>query len=206
MTQRTNAELRAYAQAHLADYALVTSEERAAYIKHGHATAFGSKAETIYEGMVARGLLAVSHDRDNWKYYELLPLGKRAFANFVVTPEEVLALVGIEPVESASFVRIEGDEIVIRITKDGLVQGTKYLLAEWIEKLGRQRKVKVTDPALWMREVANALNEENTDGDSKINLMLDWAAKHAFEQGGEGVFVEGVHDKPKPRKRRQRSI
>ena len=109
-------------------------------------------------------------------------------------------------VVSQAACAIEGDEIVIRITKEGLVQGTEYQLAVWIEKLGRQRKVKVTDPALWMREVANALNEENTDGDSKINLMLDWAAQHAFEQGGEGVFVEGVHDKQKPRKRRQRII
>lgn len=46
---------------------------------------------------------------------------------------------------------------------------------------------KVTDPAVFAREVCRSLNEENEIGTTDIHKMFDRAMMHAIDWGGEGV-------------------
>lgn len=45
----------------------------------------------------------------------------------------------------------------------------------------------VTDPAVFAREVCQALNEENEEGSNRIHRMFDQAFMYAIEQGAEGI-------------------
>ena len=47
--------------------------------------------------------------------------------------------------------------------------------------------IKITDPALFTREVAAAINREDEDGSTLLTRMLDEAVRDAVESGCEGV-------------------
>ncbi len=46
---------------------------------------------------------------------------------------------------------------------------------------------KVTDPAVFAKEVCRALNDEREDGTTRVHMMFDAAFMHAIEQGAEGI-------------------
>lgn len=50
---------------------------------------------------------------------------------------------------------------------------------------------KVTDPAIFAREVCRELEKESETGVTRVHRMLDAAAKEAIEQGAEGVVIPG---------------
>ncbi len=50
-------------------------------------------------------------------------------------------------------------------------------------------RTTITDEAVFAKEVAHVLNEEEEDGTTLVHLMLDKAAGLAIEQGAEGVLT-----------------
>lgn len=46
---------------------------------------------------------------------------------------------------------------------------------------------KVTDPAMFAKEVYRRLNDEEEDGTTIVHRMFDDAIKEAVEQGAEGI-------------------
>lgn len=46
---------------------------------------------------------------------------------------------------------------------------------------------KVTDAAIFAKEVCHALNNEREDGTTPVHVMFDKAFMHAIEQGAEGI-------------------
>lgn len=91
------------------------------------------------------------------------------------------------------LVSIEGDSIVIRITPEALTFATEHgpALEAWDDENGAFRKVTVTDRAAWRDGVLRALRREAENGDTPVHLMLDAAVRCAYEQGEEGVHVDG---------------
>lgn len=84
--------------------------------------------------------------------------------------------------------KIEGDEIVIRLSFDALVTATEACPAfEPIE----DNQPAVTDRAVWAREVVRELNSESEDGTTLVHLMFDKAFLQAAEQGAEGIRLPG---------------
>lgn len=93
------------------------------------------------------------------------------------------------------LVTLEGEDIVIRITPDALRFASEDgVLSTFSPQKNDFRKVRVTDLAAWRKEVLNALRREAENGDTPVHLMLDGALEYAAEQGGEGIWIEGVHD------------
>jgi hypothetical protein len=95
----------------------------------------------------------------------------------------------------SELAQIEDGALVIRIRKDALVQGTEYVLRGPEDILGEYRRVKVVDPDAWMREVVRVLNSEGDNGDTPVNILMDNAVNRAFDQGGAGILVKGIHFK-----------
>ncbi len=81
---------------------------------------------------------------------------------------------------------IEDGWIVVRVAIETLPQaietacGMHYIAGHW----------KVTDAAAFAEEITRALNDEQEDGTTPIHRLLDQAAEHAIEQGGEGVEAD----------------
>lgn len=46
---------------------------------------------------------------------------------------------------------------------------------------------KVTDPAIFAKEVCRALNDEREDGTTRVHMMFDGAFNYAIDQGFEGI-------------------
>lgn len=105
------------------------------------------------------------------------------------TPDGVIAGYPALP----ELVTIEGEDIVIRITPDALKFASEQgALATFWPKKNDFRKVRVTDLDAWRKEVVAALRREAENGDTPVHLLLDAALEWAAEQGGEGVWIEGV--------------
>ena len=94
-----------------------------------------------------------------------------------------------------SLVTLEGADIVIRITPEGLKSATEQgvLGSFWLEK-NRYRQVEVTSMEKWRRALFRALIREREDGATPVMLMLDECLNWAAEQGEEGIKIEGIHD------------
>lgn len=48
-------------------------------------------------------------------------------------------------------------------------------------------RYRVTDPAVFAKEVERVLNHESEDGSTRLTKMMDEAVEHAIEYGAEGV-------------------
>lgn len=106
------------------------------------------------------------------------------------TPNQSAA--GLAPTE---LVSIEGEDIVIRITPDALTHATEHgVLCTFIPQTGNFRAAQITDIVKWREAIVRALRSEQENGDTTVHLMLDGCLEHAFEQGEEGVCVEGISD------------
>ena len=46
---------------------------------------------------------------------------------------------------------------------------------------------KVTDAAVFAKEVCSSLNREREDGTTRVHIMFDEAFEHAIDQGAEGI-------------------
>lgn len=86
--------------------------------------------------------------------------------------------------------RIEGDELVIRLPLDALVTATEACPALY----GDEQPPKVTDRAVWAREVVCELNREAEDGTTLVHIMFDTAFEQAADQGAEGILFPGNDD------------
>lgn len=81
---------------------------------------------------------------------------------------------------------VEGEEIVIRYGLDRLVNSAKmFSLGEDGESL-----VQMTDVKTFAAAVAEKLLEEEEDGDTPIDLMLDEAIEAAIEDGADGIEID----------------
>lgn len=90
--------------------------------------------------------------------------------------------------------KIEGDEIVIRLSLDTLVTATDACPAfteQYDEATDSYRRAEVADRAVWAREVVRELNSESEDGTTLVHLMFDKAFLQAAEQGAEGIRLPG---------------
>jgi hypothetical protein len=90
-------------------------------------------------------------------------------------------------------VSIIGDRLVISIgincIGNAIELGPDFEVYE--ETLGVFHYPKVTDPALFARDLCIELERESDNGTTRVHLMLDTAAKEAIEQGAEGIDVPG---------------
>lgn len=82
----------------------------------------------------------------------------------------------------SDLARIEGDEIVIRITiadLPAIVENAAFHNAypRW----------RVTNAREFATDLVYALNAEREDGTTRVHLMLDGAINHAAEYGAEGI-------------------
>lgn len=78
---------------------------------------------------------------------------------------------------------IENDEIVIRVPFKYLptiVEGAWALNA-------LDKRFKLTDAALFAKNMVRALNDEDEQGTTMIHKMFDKAINEALEQGAEGI-------------------
>jgi len=97
---------------------------------------------------------------------------------------------GLAPTE---LVRVEGEDVVIRITPDALTFASEHgCLCTFIPQTGSFRAAQVVDIEKWRDAVVRALRREKENGDTPVHLMLDAALEHALEQGEEGIWVEGT--------------
>lgn len=90
--------------------------------------------------------------------------------------------------------KIEGDEIVIRLSFDALVTATNASPAfteQYDEATDSYQLPKVTDRAVWAKAVVEELNSESEDGTTLVHLMFDKAFEGAVEQGAEGIQFPG---------------
>ena len=100
--------------------------------------------------------------------------------SFVTVPaadaDRVRAATGAEAV-------IHDEQIVISIDVDAL----PGILSGSIATNSVAGFFKVTDPAVFAKEVCRALNAEKEDGTTRVHMMFDSAFNHAIDQGAEGV-------------------
>lgn len=78
---------------------------------------------------------------------------------------------------------LQDAEIVIRVPVDVL---PSVVEGAWAAG-GMDLRLKVTDPALFARELVNELNREDEVGTTPIHRVFDAAIMEAFGQGAEGV-------------------
>ena len=91
------------------------------------------------------------------------------------------------------MVRIEGQDIVIRITPAALLFASENgCLCTFSKQKNGFRTVTVTGIVKWRDAVVRALLREKENGDTPVHLMLDDALEYAAEQGEEGICIEGV--------------
>jgi hypothetical protein len=57
-----------------------------------------------------------------------------------------------------------------------------------------ESKLRVTDPAVFAKEVVHALMDEAEDGSSPVTNLLDRAFRDAIENGAEGIYIRGELD------------
>lgn len=97
---------------------------------------------------------------------------------------------GLAPTE---LVRIEGEDIVIRVSLDALVFATEHgCLCTFSQIKNDFRMVKVHDPVQWRDAIVRTLRREKENGDTPVHLMLDEALEYAASQGEEGISIEGI--------------
>lgn len=92
-----------------------------------------------------------------------------------------------------SLVSLEGEDIVIRITPEGLRHATEQgvLCTFWVMKKDF-RKVQVVDMEKWRASMIRALTRETDNGDCPVMVMLDECLEWAADQGEEGIEIEGI--------------
>lgn len=73
--------------------------------------------------------------------------------------------------------KVEGDEIVIRITIGGIIAGASF------------NGIYVTDVRSFMPCVARAMNTEGMDGELFLNKVLDAAVVRATESDAPGCEI-----------------
>lgn len=78
---------------------------------------------------------------------------------------------------------IRDGQIVISIDVDAL----PLILSGSIATNSVSGTFKVTDPAIFAKEVCHSLNDEKEDGTTRVHMMFDSAFNHAIDQGAEGV-------------------
>lgn len=78
---------------------------------------------------------------------------------------------------------IRNGQIVISIDVDAL----PLILSGSIALNAVAGTFKVTDAAIFAKEVCYALNAEKEDGTTRVHMMFDSAFNHAIDQGAEGV-------------------
>jgi hypothetical protein len=85
---------------------------------------------------------------------------------------------------------IENGDIIIRAPIDALPQ-----VAEGAWVIGAlDKRWKVTDPAIFAKELLHALNNEDEQGTTMIHKMFDKAINEALEQGAEGIEEHETQD------------
>ena len=91
------------------------------------------------------------------------------------------------------LVRVEGDDIVIRITPAALKFASENgVLCTFSTHANRFRRATVTDLPAWRDAIVRALQREEENGDTPVQLLLDAALEYAAEQGEEGIEIEGL--------------
>lgn len=94
-------------------------------------------------------------------------------------------------------VKIEGNALVIRIDFDHLATATflsPAVEAHAYDDQGEERDIKITDKAVWAKEVCRELNRDAEDGTTLVHLMFDKAFEQAIEGGAEGIHIPGLDD------------
>ena len=92
-------------------------------------------------------------------------------------------------------VEITRGQLCIRIGIETLAHATAY--AEWAnawneEDQDYKRTFAITDPLVFAKEVALALQHEKEDGSSLLSDMLDQATENAVNDGAEGCDYEDI--------------
>lgn len=89
------------------------------------------------------------------------------------------------------LVKIEGDEIVIRVPIDATPFAAGYaMLRAW------GQEYPVTDARVFAAELVRELRKEEEDGTTLVHTMLDKAVLNAVENGAEGVSLEPLQVQP----------
>lgn len=88
-------------------------------------------------------------------------------------------------------VKIENDEIVIRVPLDALPYAVEYALDD---HLGIDHGVKVTDLTTFAKGFLDALHEENDLGETILTVAFDRAIVNAYDDGVEGLSDDGELD------------
>lgn len=93
-------------------------------------------------------------------------------------------------VPSPDLAKIEGDEIVIRLSKGALKHGTENSDA-FFNIAENGGSATITDMDLYTKSFVSALNHElNDTGDTPVIQLFDRALSHVLEQGDDGIDVQ----------------
>ena len=92
--------------------------------------------------------------------------------------------------EQPMEVKVVGGMLVISIGINCLARALEASPRFYNGESGEQ-DLKVTDPEVFAREVARALQREEEDGSTPLHVLFDNAAESAIEDGCEGVKVPG---------------
>jgi hypothetical protein len=86
-----------------------------------------------------------------------------------------------------NMVKIEGDEIVVRVKIDALTHALRYSQYGANYEAEHGEPMTVTDSLGFAKDVVGALEQEEEDGSTPVHQMLDDAMEWAIEQGSEHV-------------------
>lgn len=95
------------------------------------------------------------------------------------------------------IVRIEGEELVVRVTLDAIAHNTKFgpaLDGIAYDADGEPRRIDIIDLRAWAKGVAQELRRDSEDGTTLLHLAFDKAIINAFEAGADGIRIDGVTD------------
>ena len=100
------------------------------------------------------------------------------------------------PEEIALKVKLDGEDLVIRLPPDVLKDATERrpVLEHFCDEHNDFEPPTVTHLPTWRKEVLRALNAEREDGTTLVHLMFDQAFKNAVEAGAEGIEIPWVID------------
>ena len=86
--------------------------------------------------------------------------------------------------------RVVQKHLVVRISQEVLQSATTYHPDFWDSESG-EPTVTVTNISQFLRDVCEALNEEDPDdGSTRVTRCLDDAIRHAIENGSEGIDLK----------------
>lgn len=98
----------------------------------------------------------------------------------------------VEPSQQTLVIAIEGDQLVIRVGVDCLLQAIP--LADTWPTNNAGEPCKITDRDQFLKDLICELDRENEQGATVLHLAIDEAATEVTEQGYESVELPDDED------------